>query len=385
MFRPDPHAGFARLRPVTPAITFGDGVPQLIRYADVAALITDPRTRQIETEPLTVRGVTSGPLYDFYANSMLLANPPRHARRRGPAARAFAHKIIEAWRPRIRTLVEGLVDAGSREGEFDFLERIATPLPATLIADALGAPREDAPWFSDRVRSMTRGLGGFRPEDLPAIDAACADLSDYVARLLAARRQAPQDDFLTEYLARVDEAGDLSAAETLMQILTIIIGGSDTTRFALTMMVSELVQDRRQWEAVVANPGLAAGAVLEILRYEPPVGAIGRVALEDMEIEGMRFGPGTPITISLLSAQRDEAVFAEPNRFDIARPDHPRHSLTFGLAPHRCLGEALACAELEEALIALATRLPSLRLVGDPSRAKGHGGVRAVTELRVAV
>jgi cytochrome P450 family 103 len=384
-FRPDPHAGFAKYRPLAGVIEFGGGLPVVTRHRDVAALMTDPRTRQIETEPLALRGITSGRLHDFYANTMLLANPPVHAPRRRPAARAFALKVIEAWRPRIRALVSQLIDAIDEDDEFDFVEAIASPLPSRLIAQIIGAPEEDAPRFAPLVYGMSRGLGAFRPDDYSTIEESASALVEYVERLIADRRRTPGDDFLTDYLQRVDEAAQLSELETLIQIVSIILAGSDTTRSALTMLVSLLLQHREQWEAVVSDPGRAAGAVLEGLRFEPPVGAMGRVVTEPIEIDGIPFPAGTALSLSILSAQRDDAVYAEPQQFNIARTDHPRWSVSFGLGIHRCLGEALACAELEEALTAITQRMPSLELRGHPPAAKGHAGIRGVTPMRVGL
>ena len=381
-FRPDPHAGFAAHRPKSPVLDFGSGMLLVTRYADVEALMVDPRTRQMETEPLELQGIKGGALHTFYANSMLTSNMPAHKRRRAPASRAFGFKLIQAWRRRIRALMHDLIDAQIDRGEMDFLEAIAAPLPARLTAEILGAPDEDAPRFAAMVYGMSRGIGSFRPEQFPDIETAAADLHDYVAGLLAARRTAPRDDFLSDYVREVDAAGQLSETETLIQIVTLIIGGSDTTRSGLTALVSLLLQ-HGQWQAVCADPSLAEAAVLEGLRYEPPAGSIGRVVTEPLDVGGVPFGAGALLSLSILSAQRDEAVFADPERFDIARTDHPRWSLSFGGGPHRCLGEALARAEMEEALIALAERLPELKLIGDPPELKGHTGIRGITPMQV--
>lgn len=383
-FRPDPHAGFARHRPLSGVLQIGAGFPTVVRYADIMALISDTHTRQLETEALVYRGIAEGSLFDFYANSLLLSNAPAHARRRAPLSRAFAFRLIQDLRPHIRALVGGMLDEIGTRGETDFLAAFASPLPARLIADILGIPREEAPDFAAKVYTMTRGLGGFRDEDFPAIEAAAADLMRYVENLLAERRREPREDFLSSYLARVDEDGTLSPIETLMQIVSVIVGGSDTTRFGLTSTVSQLLQKRAQWEALTADPALAPGAVLEGLRYEPPVGAIGRVVTVLVEIDGVRLEPGTVVNLSILSGQRDETVFAEPHVFDVGRQDHPRWSLSFGHGVHRCVGEALARAEMEEALIVLSQRLPGLTLAGDPPVAKGHTGIRGITAMPVA-
>jgi hypothetical protein len=382
-FRPDPHAGFARYRPLAGIIDLGGAMPFVTRLADVTALIVDPRTRQIETEPLTARGITSGALHGFYANSMLLSNPPAHARRRAPVVRAFASRLVQAWRPHIRALVGDMVDAVAAAGEAEFQAAFASPLPSRVIAAILGAADADASDFAAKVYGMSKGLGGFRDADYEAIEAATAGLIAHVERLLEDRRRAPRDDFLTDYLRRVEEVGSLSATETLIQVVSLIIGGSDTTRFGLTAAVSLLLQHREQWEALCRDPGLAPAAVNEALRFEPPVGAIGRVVAERLSVDGVALEPGTVFSVSILSAQRDEAAFADPQRFDIARTDHPRLHASFGFGPHRCLGEALARAEMEEALVVLTQRLPGLALAGAPPLPKGHSGMRGIGPMQV--
>lgn len=382
-FRPDPHIGFAKYRPLAGLIDFGAGMPVATRYADVQGLMTDPNTRQLETEVLELRGITSGALYDFYANSMLVSNAPAHALRRGPVARAFALKLIQAWRPRIRALMNELIDAHEDEQEVEFVEAFASPLPARMTAEILGAPVDDAQHFAAMVYKMSRGLGSFRDSEFETIEASTAELIAYVDGLLNARRAEPRDDFLTDYIRKVDEHGQLSQAETLIQIVTLILAGSDTTRLALTMLVALLVQHRDQWQAVCADPDRAPAAVREALRYEPSVGAIGRVVTGPLAVDGVELEPGAIVSLSILSAQRDETVYKDPQRFDIARGDHPQWSLTFGFGEHRCLGEALARAELEEALMALIQRLPTLELLGEAPTPKGHGGVRGITPMRV--
>jgi hypothetical protein len=381
-FRPDPHAGFARYRPLAALIDLGGDMPLAIRAADVDALTTDPRTRQLETEALERRDITGGALHAFCANSMLLANPPAHFRRRTPAVRAFGFRLVQAWRPRIRVVVGDLVDSIDTQ-EFELQEAVASPLPARLIAEILGAPVEDAPHFAARVYGMARGLSAFRPAEYPGIEQAAGELFDYVARLLEERRQVPRDDFLTAYLRRVDELGELSTTETIVQVVTLIIAGSETTRFALTALISLLLQHRAQWDAVCRDPGLAPAAVSEALRFEPPVGSIGRVVTEPFTLEGIPLPLGTVLGLSLISAQRDERVYRDPHRFDIARTDHPRRSLSFGGGAHHCLGEALARAELEEALVVLSQRLPALSPADGPAEAWGHSGIRGISPLRL--
>lgn len=381
-FKPDPHAGFARLRPQHGVIDYGVGFPVITRHADVRALMTDPGTRQLETEHMTMRGIQSGALHQFFAHTMLHSNPPAHARRRRPAARAFAHRAIDAWRPRIRDLVGAMLDDLDPAAETDILAQVAAPLPARLIAEILGAPPEDAPGFAASVYAMSRGIGTFRDTEYPAIERGAADLTAYVSALLEQRRKDPQDDVLSAYLALAAEDAALSPVETAIQIVTLIIAGSDTTRFGLTATLALLLHHPDQWRALCDDPALAPGAVEEGLRLEPPVGSLGRVVTAPLDVDGIAFRPGQVLALSILSAQRDGAVFAAPDTFDIRHTDHVRWNLSFGAGPHRCLGEALARAEMEEALKVLAHRFPDMHLLLPPVF-KGHMGIRGITPLQV--
>lgn len=380
-FRPDVHACFAKYRPLTGLIDTGGGMLLVIRHADVERLMADPGTRQIEADLVEMRGIASGALHRFFSNSMLTSNPPAHANRRGPTARAFAFKLIQEWRPRIRQVVLDLIERNAGKGTMEFVQDIASSLPARIIAEILGIPEEDAPQFAALVYGMSKGLSNFRAEELESIEAHAIDLMAYVEKLLNSRRHRPRDDFLTDYLKSVAEADLLSETETLIQIVTLIIGGSDTTRFGLTAMISLLLQHRHQWERVCADPGLAPAAVREAVRFEPAIGAVGRVVVEPLTVDGVRLDPGTLLSLSLCSAQRDETVYSAPQSFDITRQDHPRWSVSFGGGAHRCMGEALARAEMEEALIALSQRLPGLELADGPAWVKGSSGLRSIGPL----
>ena len=246
-------------------------------------------------------------------------------------------------------------------------------------------PEADIPRFTTWVYKTTRALSfSFTPEELPEITDAGGKLSEYVNGLLKDRRAMPGDDFLSRYATAADEAGELSPEEILSQVITLIAGGTDTTRGAMAMQVSLLLQHREQWDAVCRDASLIPGAVSEAMRYEPSVGGFGRLALEDLKIDGYNVPAKRFITLSTISAMRDPELYAEPDRFNIRRTDHPRWHMVFGGGAHRCLGEALARAELEEGLAALAARIPHLQLAGEPSRLLEHSGVRPITAMRVA-
>jgi cytochrome P450 len=149
------------------------------------------------------------------------------------------------------------------------------------------------------------------------------------------------------------------------------------------MQVSLLLQHRKQWDAVCRNAALIPGAVAEALRYEPSVGSVPRFTLAEIEIDGVTVPAHRLLTLSTVSAMRDPECHEEPDRFNIRRADQRTRHLVFGGGSHRCLGEALAKAELEEGLAVLAARLPQLQIIGEPAKMLGHSGIRRVTGMRV--
>jgi cytochrome P450 len=380
----DPHGVFRRYRHLTPLLKRANAGYIAIRAADMEPLAFDPRTRQIETEQLAVRGIHSGPLAELWSNSMLFSNGGEHRRRRASMSRAFAFKLIEEMRPRIRAAALQIIEQHLHAGELDFLGDFASLIPARIIANVLGIPAADVPHFTELVYSVSRSLSlSYAREEIQGMEASARQLMQYTDELLGARGAALNNEFLTSYLKTVTEAGNLSAAEILSQIVSVIIAGSDTTRGAIAVQVALLLQHREQWDVVCADPALIPGAVSESLRYEPVVGSIPRFTLEDIEIDGYRVPRNSILSLSTLSAMRDPSQYVEPDRFNIRRTDHPRRHLIFGLGVHRCLGEILARAELEESLAALVSVLPQLELAGKPPSLQGHGGIRRIDGMRV--
>jgi cytochrome P450 len=234
------------------------------------------------------------------------------------------------------------------------------------------------------VYSVSRSLStSYANAEIQGMEESARQLMEYVNGLLGTRGAALNNEFLASYLQTATEADNVSAAEILSQVVTIIIAGSDTTRGAIAVQVALLLQHREQWDAVCADPALIPGAVSESLRYEPVVGSIPRFTLEDIEIDGYFVPRNSILSLSTLSAMRDPAQYLEPDRFNIRRTDHPRRHLIFGLGVHRCLGEILARAELEESLAALTSLLPQLQLAGAPPSLQGHGGIRRIDGMRV--
>jgi cytochrome P450 len=380
-----PHEMFQRYRSIAPFLKRDNTGYLAIRAPDVEALITDPRTRQVEIEVALARGLREGALFDFYRHSMLFTNGPDHRRRRAPMSRVFAARLVEEMRPRIRAIAEQILDEARPEGGMNFLDRFCSLIPARMISDILGMPEADIPRFTAWVYSMSRAINSsFSNEHMAEIEHASQQLTRYVGELLDARRATPQEDFLTRFAQAVDEDGALSPKETLAQLVSVILAGSDTTRTALAIQTDLLLKHPDQWEAVRKDPALIPGAVSEAMRFEPSVGSIPRFTVEDVEVEGFLVPRNAILSLSTLSAMRDPSLYSEPDRFDITRADHQKRHLVFGGGVHRCLGESLATVELQEGLAAIAMRVPDLRVVGEPPRILGHSGIRRMTEMHVA-
>lgn len=380
----NPHEIFRRSRPLTPLLRRDDGIYIAIRARDVESLITDPRTHQLETQLARARGVTEGPLLQFLENTMLLSNGIQHRRRRSPLAQALAFKFITDLRPRIRALAEQIIDEHQHRGEMDFIADFSSWLPARVICSILGVAESDIAHVTRHVYSLARALSSsFTKEDVPQLQTAAGELTNYVHDLLHDRRTTPREDFLSSYVSALDSEEKMSHIEALIQIVTILLAGSDTTRGALAIQTSLLLEHREQWNAVCRDSTLVPGAVSECLRYEPSVASFARVTIDDIPLQGAVLPRGHVVSLSTLSAMRDPALYTDPDKFDIRRTDHPSRHPVFGGGVHRCLGETLAKIELQEGLSALTQRLPNLRLAGGPVVVHGSGGIRSVTDLRV--
>jgi hypothetical protein len=287
-------------------------------------------------------------------------------------------------RPQIRRSAETLIDGWYGDGQVEFVDRFAAQVPARVISALFGLPTTDIPAFTQLVYAVTEFFSlSVTPEQIPRCEDACRQLRDYVEQTLRDRRRAPRGDFLSSFLAAADDAGAMSPAEIVMQIVQLIIGGTDTTRVAIVMQVALLLQHRAQWDAVHDDPRLIPAAVVEAMRFEPSVASYGRIAAEDMVVDDVYLPAGSFVMLSTLSAMRDEAMYPRADVFDIGRTGQPRLHPIFGAGAHRCIGEALARAELEESLAVLTARIPQLRLDEAPV-IKGHAVIRRVDTMRVS-
>jgi cytochrome P450 len=374
----DPHGVFRHYRKDHTVVLHETGGYFVLRFSDVDRLSKDQRFHGSGTAFPEALGINDGPIFDLFDYGMLSANGDVHRRRRAPFSRLFAARAITEMRPSIRRTAEDLIDGWYGDGEVDLFDEFAAKIPARIIADLLGLPREDIPEFTLLVYEVTKILSfGVSPDDFAEIEKAVQRLRVYVDAAFDERRRKQHGDFLSAFLAAATEAGEMSPEEMLYQIIQLIVGGTDTTRVAIATQIAVLLQHRDQWEEVCRDPALVPGAVAEAMRFEPSVGGTVRVTSDDVEVDGVVIPAGQLVTFSIMSAMRDENAYHRPDTLDIHRTNLPRLHPIFGYGAHRCIGEALARAELEESLSAITARIPQLNL-DTPPNIKGHFGVRRI-------
>ena len=376
-----PVAEIDALRQATPLVRTHPQRVTVMRVGDVRSLASDPRLVQLPgAQFAAVMAIPDGRCASFLKSFMLMTNGAEHQTRRGAFARAFSHPVMRSKRANVRAVADGIVADLPRGEAFDFLDLCASRLPAEVIAGVLGLPMEESRRFAGQVYSLSRCL--MIPYDLPhhqEIEGAAEALYGFVEETLAARRAEPRDELLS-MLATDASARALPPEVLTYQVMGVILAGSDTTRSGFNMTVGRLLEDRALWNEIMADRSLIPAAVEEALRIEPPVGSMPRFVPAPLEIGATVVAGGQVVGLSTLSAMRDEAVMADPGRFDLHRSDTPQPHLVFGGGAHRCLGEMLARIEMEEGLAALMDGAPTLELLEAP-RMLGFSGIRRSTPM----
>ncbi|XDA97026.1 cytochrome P450 [Sulfitobacter sp. LCG007] len=382
----DPHAKLAKLRRQHALVQLGERQYMALRAEDVLAMLTDPRTSQVDgPEYVKLQAIPDGATADFMSEFFLFSNGAEHRAKRGYFSRAFAFSKIREIRPEVRKVADGIVASLPRGESFEFVEQMAARIPAEMIAAILGLPASDADHFAPLVHSMSRAIRPVYPHAHHGeIESAVKSLRDYVGDALRARLDVPCGDMLSNLVADWHENPVITFDSLVHQVLGVIVGGTDTTRAGFAMLVSLLLQHPEAWRAVKSDPALAGGAVSEALRYDPVVGSVARLTTKSLTVREFTLAPGVLLRLSTLSALRDPLLYSEPERFDIRRTDHPRLHSVFGLGPHRCLGEMLARIEMEEGLLALAGAAPDIEMLSAP-QLTGFGGIRQISDMVVRI
>ncbi|MDQ2649765.1 MAG: cytochrome P450 [Actinomycetota bacterium] len=289
--------------------------------------------------------------------SLIHLDGPEHARQRKLVNRAFTPRSVAGMRARIETIAHELVDGFCERGSSDLVQDFSGPLPFVVMGEALGIPVEDRDrfihWADDAIAFTSHGE--VAPTD--------AEFRAYILRQIEERRTDPRDDLISQIVHATEGDDRLSDAQLIAVVRLLIIAGIETTANHIASLVRMLLADRPLWDAVLADRSLVPNAVEEALRLDPPLNWTPRLAVDRTELAGCPIDGGSMVLVGLASANRDPAVHADPDRFDLYRPppEGPAH-LAFGNGVHYCLGAALARLEGDVALNVLLDRVPDLAL-----------------------
>jgi cytochrome P450 len=418
-----PFEALARLRGRSPVVRVaevpvlgwpaGPGFWLVLRHADVESVLARPQLFSSWLGATQIRDPATPQALGYVRQMMLNMDPPDHSRLRRLLSRSFTRRAVSRLEHRIRGHARVICDrtfAGSR-GECDFAKEVAADLPLLTLADVLGVPRQDR-WllfdWSNRVigyqdpdyaasaefdpdagTPMARQALALRPAPGPdgqmpdpRTRQGMPDLYAYAHLLAEEKRRRPGDDVMSILLAQVDDdGGRVSVAEFENLFWLFAVAGNETLRNGLPGACVALVEHQAAQRELRAEPGLLPAAAQEMLRWWTPVMTFRRTATADCELGGQRISAGDKVVVSFTSANRDETVFAEPDRFDIRRQPNPH--LAFGHGPHFCLGAHLARLQISALFGEVLARTSSLDYAGQPSYLRSNFQ-RGVKRLPVA-
>jgi cytochrome P450 family 142 subfamily A polypeptide 1 len=299
--------------------------------------------------------------------SIVCMDDPRHLRLRKLVNRGFTPRMVGLLEPRVRELARGLVDAVAARGACDLVTDVAVPLPLYIIAEMLGIRREDFARFHEWSDRLIAVAGNYDdPAKVADSTQAYVEYGTYLKDVFEARRREPREDLVT-ILVRAQQDGMLAEDEEAMEndeivmfMTLLLVAGNETTRNAISGGMLALMENPEQRDLLRRRPELIDSAVEEILRYVSPIICFRRTATAPTEIRGQAIRPDERVLMLYQSANRDEAVFPNPDRFDVAREPNPH--VAFGIGTHFCLGANLARMELRVMVRELVERLPDMRV-----------------------
>lgn len=371
-FHANPYPIYHRLRSQDPVHRYflGDGLV-LTSYSNVKAVLRSGCTRthnQAEfieqtNQYLQAQGKNLNALADTSKKFLFYLNPPDHTRLRSLVVKAFSPVVVERMRPHIQEIVNELLARVHNQGKMDIIADLATPLPVIVISKMLGIPNEDRDRLHKWAHVLSRILDSLISlEEYDAMNKAIEEFQKYLQVLVAKREKNPQEDLTSALIAAREQGDKLSRDELLSICILLFTTGEETTVNTIGNGMLALLQHPAQMEKLKSKPEIIQTAVEEILRYDSPVQISGRIATEDIEINNQKINTGENIVLCLGGANRDPAMFSNPDSFDINR--HENNHLAFGDGIHRCLGSALARAQAQIAINTL-VQLPNLKLASD--------------------
>jgi cytochrome P450 len=352
----------------------GGGYYAVTRHADIEHMSSNPELFCSGQGAVSIVDMPQE-MHEFYG-SMISMDNPRHAKIRRIVSSAFTPKMLEGVLANVEVITRDLVAtaaavAAANGGEFDVVKHIAAPLPLTIICQMMGIPE---PEYDMVLQQSNIILSGGDPEFMPSPEEALTQvltagglLADLMLKLADERAGSATDD-LTSALVNANVDGEtLTHQEIASFFILLVAAGNETTRTAITHGVYQLDRNPDQKAAWMANDDLSKTAVEEIVRYASPVTWMRRTATQPVTVGGEKFDEGAKFVLFYNSGNRDELVFADPDRFDLSRSPNPH--VGFGArGPHFCLGANLARREIAIAFKTLFEEMPQMSVVGEPDR-----------------
>jgi cytochrome P450 len=382
----DPFAVHGQARECSPlARLHVPGMPPMwgvLRHAEGRAVLSDPARFALNPATFAFKPKVSDELQP-YLQTMQEMEGPEHARLRRLVAPAFTARRAAEFRPRIEAIVEELLEdlcKHATDGPADLLAHLARPLPMAVICDLVGIPAEDRPRWREYGAAVAAGAGA-------ALAAAIPGIIDGAKTAVAARRQEPLDDIVSDLVRAQAEDGDrLSDVELVTLVWQLVLGGQ-TPANLLANGVEALLTHPDQLAALRADPALASRAADELMRWcGPQLLTFPRFTTQDVELAGVRISHGEPVVVVIAAANRDPRVFPDPDTLDVTRTGSAGH-LGFAHGAHFCLGASFARVQAQVALTALLRRAPGLALAVPPDEVQraSDGGTWRLASLPVTL
>jgi cytochrome P450 len=368
-----PHEVFAELRRTQPVyfqpMANEPGYWMVLKHADVVHVAREPLLFSASEGGVMLENLEAGQL-EMMRNMLLAMDPPRHVDYRRPVAPRFKARVIAKMEAQVRAICRDIMADAAAQGDVEFVHDVTSALPSRVIGQLMGLPPDDLPFIHRLAEMNTSGQDADYASagDVPQ---GSIDMAMYAIQFAQQRRQEEPREDLTTLLLETDFNGnymtDIDFGSFFVQLVT---AGNDTTKTMLASGLLALLDHPDQLAALRADPELIPGAVEEILRYQNPLHYFRRTASADTELRGVEIKAGDKVAMIYTSANRDEDVFDDPQRFDIRRSPNPH--LSFGIAEHFCLGVHLARLEGRVFFEELFATFPSIELTGEPVRIRSN-------------
>ncbi len=367
----DPHSYYHQLRQFDPIYwneKWGGWI--LTRYDDVIEVLRDAEHFSSDrmaflADELGEEGKKKyAPIFDIVGKWAVFLDPPDHTRIRRLLNNRFAPMAVEQYRPRMRAIVNELLDGLEKQDSFDVVRDFAYLVPLMIILELLGTPALDR----DLIKKWSEQIGTFffiRADEPNRREIACEGIQafvDYLRPLVEERRKNPQLDLISA-LVGAEEQGKLSEDEVIATCVLMVFGGHETTMNLIANGTLALINNPDEWRRLKENPDLMESAIEEFLRYDGSVKTTVRWVKEDITLGTKTLKKGQRLLLGLSAANRDPEQFENPDQLDLSRDPNPH--VAFGHGLHICLGAPLARLEAQEAFKALTQRLPIPKLNTD--------------------